>query len=105
MHFDGMRPEPGGRAPAPGPLRLVQRVVNSVDLEDGPDDLATPDGLQEGLGGAGGGGGGAGPPPPAAPRGSRPRPRTTPARSSSARRSATPREATGARPRSSTPRP
>jgi predicted RNA-binding Zn ribbon-like protein len=49
MHFDGVRPEPGGRAPAPGPLRLVQRFVNSVDLEDGPDDLATPDGLREWL--------------------------------------------------------
>jgi predicted RNA-binding Zn ribbon-like protein len=49
MHFDGVRPEPGGRDPAPGPLRLVQRFVNSVDLEDGPDDLATPDGLREWL--------------------------------------------------------
>src|SRR4051794_31709164 len=49
MHFDGVRPEPGGRAPAPGALRLVQRFVNSVDLEDGPDDLATPDGLREWL--------------------------------------------------------
>jgi predicted RNA-binding Zn ribbon-like protein len=27
----------------------VQRFVNSVDLEDGPDDLATPDGLREWL--------------------------------------------------------
>jgi predicted RNA-binding Zn ribbon-like protein len=49
MHFDGVRPEPGGRPPAPGPLRLVQRFVNSVDLEDGPDDLATPAGLREWL--------------------------------------------------------
>jgi len=49
MHFDGVRPEPGGREPAPGALRLVQRFVNSVDLEDGPDDLATPDGLREWL--------------------------------------------------------
>ncbi len=47
MHFDGVRPEPGGRAPAPGALRLVQRFVNSVDLEGGPDDLETPDGLRE----------------------------------------------------------
>src|SRR4051812_1612765 len=46
MYFDGVRPEPGGRAPAPGPLRRVQRFVNSVDLEDGPDDLATPAGLR-----------------------------------------------------------
>jgi predicted RNA-binding Zn ribbon-like protein len=44
-----MRPEPGGRRPAPGPLRLVQRFVNSVDLEDGPDDLAGPAGLREWL--------------------------------------------------------
>jgi predicted RNA-binding Zn ribbon-like protein len=49
MDFDGVRPEPGGRAPAPGPLRLVQRFVNTVDLEDGPDDLATPDRLREWL--------------------------------------------------------
>jgi predicted RNA-binding Zn ribbon-like protein len=44
-----MRPEPGGRAPAPGPLRLVQRFVNSVDLEEGLDDLASADGLGEWL--------------------------------------------------------
>lgn len=53
MQFDGMKPEPGGREPAPGALRLVQRFVNSVDLEDGPDDLATPDGLHEWLAAAG----------------------------------------------------
>ena len=53
MHFDGVRPEPGGRAPAPGVLRLVQRFVNSVDLEDGPDDLADPEGLREWLTDAG----------------------------------------------------
>src|SRR5690348_8837508 len=53
MEFDGVRPEPGGRAPAPGPLRLVQRFVNSVDLEDGPDDLADPKGLSEWLTAAG----------------------------------------------------
>ena len=29
--------EPGDRAPAPGPLRLVQRFVNTNDLETGPD--------------------------------------------------------------------
>jgi predicted RNA-binding Zn ribbon-like protein len=44
-----MRPEPGGRDPAPGPLRLVQRFVNSVDLEDGLDDLETAAGLREWL--------------------------------------------------------
>jgi predicted RNA-binding Zn ribbon-like protein len=32
-----MRPEPGERTPAPGPLRLVQRFVNTVDLEGGPE--------------------------------------------------------------------
>lgn len=53
MQFDGVRPEPGGRAPAPGVLRLVQRFVNSVDLEDGPDDLADPDGLRAWLTDAG----------------------------------------------------
>jgi predicted RNA-binding Zn ribbon-like protein len=38
MHFDGVRAaEPGDRAPAPGPLRLVQRFVNTVDLEGGPE--------------------------------------------------------------------
>jgi predicted RNA-binding Zn ribbon-like protein len=48
-----MRAEPGGREPAPGPLRLVQRFVNSVDLEDGPDDLAEPPGLRDWLADAG----------------------------------------------------
>jgi predicted RNA-binding Zn ribbon-like protein len=32
-----MTVEPGDRAPAPGPLRLVQRFVNTVDLEGGPE--------------------------------------------------------------------
>jgi predicted RNA-binding Zn ribbon-like protein len=32
-----MADEPGDRAPAPGPLRLVQRFVNTNDLETGPD--------------------------------------------------------------------
>jgi predicted RNA-binding Zn ribbon-like protein len=31
--------EPGDRAPAPGPLRLVQRFVNTVDREDGIEEL------------------------------------------------------------------
>jgi predicted RNA-binding Zn ribbon-like protein len=48
-----MRPEPGGRAPATGSLRLVQRFVNSVDLEDGPDDFDTAAGLGEWLAHAG----------------------------------------------------
>jgi predicted RNA-binding Zn ribbon-like protein len=34
--------EPGGREPAPEPLRLVQRFVNSNDREGGYDTLATP---------------------------------------------------------------
>jgi predicted RNA-binding Zn ribbon-like protein len=37
--------EPGGRQPAPGALRLVQEFLNSVDLEDGGDAFARPDGL------------------------------------------------------------
>jgi predicted RNA-binding Zn ribbon-like protein len=41
--------EPGGREPAPGALRLVQAFVNTVDLEDGPDRLARPEGLSEWL--------------------------------------------------------
>jgi predicted RNA-binding Zn ribbon-like protein len=32
-----MEHEPGDRAPAPGPLRLVQRFVNTNDLEGGPE--------------------------------------------------------------------
>ena len=34
--------EPGDRAPAPGPLRLVQLFVNTNDLETGPDLLPDP---------------------------------------------------------------
>jgi predicted RNA-binding Zn ribbon-like protein len=34
--------EPGDRAPAPGSLRLVQRFVNTNDLEDGPELLPDP---------------------------------------------------------------
>src|SRR3954465_10714267 len=38
MSFEGVRAaEPGDRTPAPGPLRLVQRFVNTVDLEGGPE--------------------------------------------------------------------
>jgi predicted RNA-binding Zn ribbon-like protein len=36
------RSEPGDRAPAPEPLRVVQRFVNTTDLEDGSDDLRDP---------------------------------------------------------------
>lgn len=38
--------EPGGRAPAPGRLRLVQTFVNTADLESRTDELSTPFGLQ-----------------------------------------------------------
>jgi predicted RNA-binding Zn ribbon-like protein len=38
-------PEPGDRAPAPEPLRLVQRFVNTTDLEDEVDAIADPQGL------------------------------------------------------------
>jgi|1186.fasta_scaffold01792_3 predicted RNA-binding Zn ribbon-like protein len=36
---------PGGRAAAPGRLRIVQALVNTVNLESGQDALATPEGL------------------------------------------------------------
>ncbi len=37
--------QPGGRAPAPGRLALVQGFVNTVDREHGPDLLDEPEGL------------------------------------------------------------
>ena len=40
---------PGGRAPAPGRLALVQMLVNTVDREHGPDLLADAEGLTEWL--------------------------------------------------------
>src|SRR5919197_3809280 len=49
MPFDGVTPEPGGRAPAPGPLRLVQRFVNTVDLEGGPELIGDPEALRDWL--------------------------------------------------------
>jgi predicted RNA-binding Zn ribbon-like protein len=33
--------EPGGRAPAPGRLQLVQQFINSVDIEGGTDEFQT----------------------------------------------------------------
>ncbi|GAB1689855.1 CGNR zinc finger domain-containing protein [Krasilnikovia sp. M28-CT-15] len=36
-----MQRQPGDRAVAPGPLALVQSFVNSVNVEFGPDELAT----------------------------------------------------------------
>jgi predicted RNA-binding Zn ribbon-like protein len=41
------RPQPGGRAPAPGSLALVQDFVNTVDREHGPDLLDDDAGLLE----------------------------------------------------------
>lgn len=41
--------EPGDRAPAPGPLRLVQRFVNTVELEDGIEELPDAAALQRWL--------------------------------------------------------
>jgi predicted RNA-binding Zn ribbon-like protein len=41
---------PGGREPAPEPLRLVQGFVNTVDREHGPDLFSDSDGLAEWLG-------------------------------------------------------
>ena len=38
--------EPGDRAPAPGPLRLVQLFVNTNDLETGPDLLPDAEALR-----------------------------------------------------------
>jgi predicted RNA-binding Zn ribbon-like protein len=43
---------PGESAPektAPAPLRLVQRFVNSIDLENGQDELTSPEALREWL--------------------------------------------------------
>lgn len=41
--------DPGGRAPAPGPLRLVQRFVNTVDFENGIEELTDPRALEQAL--------------------------------------------------------
>ncbi|WP_093714041.1 CGNR zinc finger domain-containing protein [Actinacidiphila alni] len=37
--------QPGERSPAPGPLRLVQDLVNTVDLEGGTEELGAPEAL------------------------------------------------------------
>ena len=34
--------EPGGRAPAPGRLRVVQQFINSLDIEAGTEEFQTP---------------------------------------------------------------
>lgn len=41
--------EPGGRAPAPGGLGLVQAFINTIDIEDGPDGIERPEQLQRWL--------------------------------------------------------
>jgi len=41
--------EPGGRAPAPAPLRLAQVFVNTADREGGTDALSTPPALVQWL--------------------------------------------------------
>ena len=41
--------DPGGRAPAPQPLRLVQAFVNTLDIENGVEELTTPRALHETL--------------------------------------------------------
>jgi predicted RNA-binding Zn ribbon-like protein len=43
--------DPGGRAPAPEPLRLVQAFVNTVDFENGVEELTDPAMLQAVLSG------------------------------------------------------
>jgi predicted RNA-binding Zn ribbon-like protein len=45
--------EPGGRQPAPGRLAQVQEFVNSVDFEDGEDQLSDPEALRAWLAGRG----------------------------------------------------
>jgi predicted RNA-binding Zn ribbon-like protein len=41
--------EPGRRDPAPHPLRLVQAFVNTRDIENGVEELTTPEALREAL--------------------------------------------------------
>ena len=40
-----MLPDPGGRQQAPEPLRLVQSFVNTLDIENGVEELESPDAL------------------------------------------------------------
>src|ERR671939_929397 len=50
--YAGLRPyevfpgQPGGRAPAPGRLAIVQAFVNTLDAEHGIEGFATPDQLR-----------------------------------------------------------
>jgi len=41
-----MLPDPGNREPAPEPLRLVQAFVNTVDVENGIEELTSPEALR-----------------------------------------------------------
>jgi predicted RNA-binding Zn ribbon-like protein len=41
-----MLKDPGGRPPAPQPLRAIQAFVNTVDIEHGREELGTPDELR-----------------------------------------------------------
>lgn len=41
--------EPGGRRPAPGDLALVQRFINTLDIEASTDELSSPEGLSQWL--------------------------------------------------------
>jgi predicted RNA-binding Zn ribbon-like protein len=42
-----MLPDPGNREPAPEPLRLVQAFVNTVDIENGIEELTDADALRD----------------------------------------------------------
>lgn len=54
MEFVSEIPEPGGREPAPDPgLRLIQRFVNTNDIEAGADEIGTPARLRAWLRAAG----------------------------------------------------
>jgi predicted RNA-binding Zn ribbon-like protein len=44
-----MLEEPGRREPAPHPLRLVQAFVNTRDIENGVEELTSPEELQDAL--------------------------------------------------------
>src|SRR5919106_617768 len=42
-----MLPDPGGRSPAPEPLRMVQAFVNTVDIENGREELVAPSDVRD----------------------------------------------------------
>ena len=50
MTSESVRPQvPSHRQPAPGDLEAVRAFVNTLDVEDGVDQLDTPDALREWL--------------------------------------------------------